>query len=57
MVDIKSGKAIYPVHGLQLCAYGKATHLLHLDGTGQIAEQPMPKVDGGFVLHLRDHSP
>ena len=46
----KSGEAaIYPEHALQCSGYRNCTHVLLPDGR----EEPLPAVDGAFVLQLR----
>lgn len=50
LVDIKTGKAIYPEVALQLAPYARAEFVAHPDGR---TELPMIPVDAGAVLHLR----
>lgn len=52
MVDVKTGKGVYPEHALQLAAYRRGEFIGAPDGT----EVPMPEVDGACVLHLRPRS-
>lgn len=51
LIDVKSGKSVYPEVALQLVAYA---HGEFLGGEG--VELPVPKVDGAAVLHLRPRS-
>ena len=51
ILDMKSGKDIYPEVALQLAMYRHAEFIGLPDGS----EQPMPKVDGACALHLADH--
>jgi hypothetical protein len=48
-IDIKTGANVYPETALQLAAYRNATEVW-LDSGEKV---PMPRVDGGAVLHLR----
>lgn len=48
LLDIKTGKGVYPEVGLQLAAYRNAEFIGAPDGS----EQNMPPTDGGLVLHL-----
>jgi hypothetical protein len=48
LVDTKTGKDLWPVMALQLAAYAGAEFMVH---SGK--RQPMPKLDGMAVLHLR----
>jgi hypothetical protein len=50
LMDVKSGKGVYPEVGLQLAAYRYAEFIGLPDGS----EEPMPQVDGAVVLHLPD---
>jgi len=50
IVDWKTGKAIYPEAALQLCAYANAEFVGTADGT----EHPLPEIDLGIVVHLKD---
>lgn len=50
LLDVKTGKAIYPEVALQLAAYRHAEFI----GTPDGEEQPMPAVDGCVALHLTD---
>lgn len=49
LMDFKTGKGVYGEVALQLAAYRHAEFMGLPDGT----EEPMPKVDGCAVLHLR----
>jgi hypothetical protein len=49
LLDVKTGRGVYPEAALQLAAYAHAEFTGHPDGT----EHPLPEVDGGAVLHLR----
>lgn len=48
LLDVKSGKGVYPEVGLQLAAYRYAEFIGMPDGS----ERKMPPVAGGLVLHL-----
>ncbi|HWC30709.1 MAG TPA: hypothetical protein VG845_11575 [Dehalococcoidia bacterium] len=50
LLDMKSGKAVYPEVALQLAAYTHAEFVAMPDGS----EKPMPPVDGACALHLSD---
>lgn len=50
VLDVKSGKGVYFETSLQLCLYARAEFIGMPDGS----EYPMPKVDGGLVLHLQE---
>ena len=50
LVDLKTGKDIYPEAALQLAAYRYAEFIGMPDGT----EAPVPSVEGCAVLHLRE---
>jgi hypothetical protein len=50
VIDTKSGKGVYFETALQLTMYANAEFVGMPDGT----EHPMPKIDGGLVLHLQD---
>lgn len=50
VLDVKSGKGVYHEVALQLTLYAHAEFVGLPDGT----EHPMPKIDGGLVLHLQD---
>ena len=50
VVDWKTTKSIYPEVGLQLAAYRYADHVLDMYGTNS----PIPKLEGGAVLHVRE---
>lgn len=52
LMDVKTGKAIYPEVALQLAAYRHAEFIGLPDGN----EEPMPTVDGAFALHLTDQT-
>jgi hypothetical protein len=49
LLDVKTGKRVYPEAALQLAAYAAADFLGRPDGT----EQPLPAIEAGAVLHLR----
>lgn len=49
LIDVKTGKAIYPDYALQLAAYRHAEFIGLPDGT----EHPLPTIDGAAVLHIR----
>jgi hypothetical protein len=49
IVDVKTGKQVYPEVALQLCAYAHGEWCD--EGTGR--EAPLPRIDGAAVLHLR----
>jgi len=51
ILDVKSGKGIYPETALQLTAYRHATHILNLQ-TGERDE--MTATDGGAVIHVTE---
>lgn len=52
LLDIKTGKAVYPEVALQLAMYRHAEFFQLRDGE----EHPVPETVGGLVLHLRaDH--
>lgn len=51
IIDVKSGKGVYPEAALQLSMYRYAEFVGSPDGE----EVPMPAVDGAAVLHLTDH--
>lgn len=53
LIDIKTGKDIYPDVALQLAAYRYAEFVLLPDGTSE----PMIQVDGAAGLHLREYDP
>lgn len=50
VLDYKSGSGVYPETALQLAAYRHAEYVL----TPAWTLEPMPKTDGGVVVHLRD---
>ena len=50
ILDMKSGKGVYPEVALQLALYRNAEFILGPDGS----ENPMPQVDGACTLHLTD---
>lgn len=52
VLDVKTGKGVYPEVALQLAAYRHAEFIGLDDGT----EHDLPKIDGGLVLHLRPRS-
>lgn len=47
--DYKTGKSVYPEAALQMAAYRYGDFLGRPDGS----EDPIPKVDGALVLHVR----
>lgn len=49
LIDIKSGKGVYPEHALQIAAYAQGEFIGHKDGQ----EEPLPIIDKGAVLHLQ----
>ena len=49
IVDVKTGKSIYPNTALQLCAYANADAIYEIDGS----ERPLPKIEAAAALHLR----
>jgi hypothetical protein len=51
--DYKTGKAVHGEVALQLVALSRAEVLVEADG----AEQPMPEVETGLVVHLRPELP
>ena len=50
VVDWKTTKSVYPEVGLQLAAYRYADHVIDQYGT----TSPIPKLNGGAVLHVRE---
>jgi hypothetical protein len=52
LLDIKTGKNIYPEHGLQLAALASTDFIIREDGT----EEPVPDITAQGVLHLRPRS-
>ena len=52
LIDIKTGKGIYPEHGLQLAALKYADFIIRPD----CSEEPIPQIDHLAVLHLRPRS-
>src|SRR6266508_6904262 len=50
LLDVKTGRRVYPEACLQLAAYAAAEFVGDPDGR---TERPMPPVDAGAVLHLR----
>lgn len=52
IVDWKTSKSAHPEVALQLSGYRHADWLIHADGT----REPMPAVDGGYVLHITDQA-
>lgn len=50
VMDVKSGKGVYPEVGLQLAAYRFAEFVALPDGS----DQPMPHTDGAVALHLAE---
>lgn len=49
LLDVKTGKSVYPEVALQLAAYARADFIGRDDGT----EDPLPEIDQFAVLHLR----
>lgn len=49
LIDVKSGKGIYPEAAMQVCAYAHGEFIGHEDGT----EEMLPIIDKGAILHLR----
>jgi hypothetical protein len=49
LLDVKTGKRVYPEAALQLAAYAAADFCGRLDGS----EQPLPAIAAAAVLHLR----
>jgi hypothetical protein len=49
LLDVKTGKSVYPEVALQLAAYAHADFVGHPDGT----ERRLPPVAAGAALHLR----
>ena len=52
LVDIKTGKGVYPEFGLQLAALKNADFIIRED----CSEEPIPHIDNVAVLHLRPRS-
>jgi hypothetical protein len=50
LLDVKTGRGVYPEAALQLAAYAHADFASHPDGR---TEQPLPAIQAGAVLHLR----
>jgi hypothetical protein len=50
LLDVKTGRGVYPEACLQLAAYAHADFTGHPDGR---TEQPLPAIQAGAVLHLR----
>jgi len=50
LLDVKTGRRVYPEACLQLAAYAAAEFVGDPDGR---TEHPMPELDAGAVLHLR----
>ncbi len=50
LLDVKTGRHVYPEACLQLAAYAAAEFVGDPDGR---TEHPMPELDAGAVLHLR----
>ena len=53
ILDLKTGKSIWPEAALQIAAYRYASHMVDLS-TAEM--KPMPEVDGGLVLHVTEKS-
>lgn len=49
LLDVKTGKRVYPEAALQLAAYAAADFIGSPDGT----QQPLPPIEAAAVLHLR----
>jgi hypothetical protein len=49
LIDVKSGKGVYPEFAMQIAAYARGDFIGHQDGT----EEVMPIIDKGAVLHLQ----
>ena len=49
LVDLKTGKGVYPEYAMQVAAYARGEFIGHNDGT----EETLPIIDKGAVLHLR----
>ena len=49
LLDVKTGRGVYPEAVLQLAAYAHADFAGHPDGT----QTPLPPIEAGAVLHLR----
>lgn len=52
MIDLKTGKGVYPEYALQLTAYTRGEFIGGPDGE----EHPVPPIHGAAVLHLRPRS-
>jgi hypothetical protein len=52
LVDVKSGKGIYPEYAMQVAAYARGDFIGMPDGT----EEVMPIIDKGAILHLQRDS-
>lgn len=50
ILDVKTGKAVYPDVALQMTAYARGDFILGSDGS----ETPIPAIDHGVVLHLHN---
>ncbi len=50
LLDVKTGRRVYPEVCLQLAAYAASEFVGDPDGA---TEHPMPRIDAGAVLHLR----
>ena len=50
IVDVKTGKSVYPEVALQLCAYSHGEWYM---AENNQSENPLPRIDGAAVLHLR----
>lgn len=48
LIDVKSGKGVYPEYAMQIAAYARGEFIGHHDGQ----EEVMPIIDKGAVLHL-----
>jgi len=49
LIDVKSGKGVYPEYALQVAAYARGEFIGHADGS----EEPLPIIDRGAILHLK----
>jgi hypothetical protein len=51
LIDIKTGKGIYPEHALQLAAYASRENRLGFPGNPELS--PLPRIQRAGVLHVR----
>lgn len=49
LIDVKSGKGVYPEAAMQVAAYSRGEFIGHHDGT----EEMLPVIDKGAVLHVQ----